>query len=159
MNRLLSGRHYRRFVFGNVGAEYAVERRAIDGDESGRVGTKRLADLVGELLEQRAQHLARVGREGGDVHERLDLGIARRGRRLLDGYRGTPPADRDDLVDLLLRVSRLVTDCPEVQELDLNPVVALPPGQGVRVLVARIRCARTSAADAAIRSLTAPARS
>lgn len=40
--------------------------------------------------------------------------------------------------ELLLRVSRLVEDVPEIAELDLNPVFALPPGQGCRVVDARI---------------------
>ena len=41
------------------------------------------------------------------------------------GFRGAPPADEEALVDLLLRLSRLVEDVPEVSELDLNPVLAL----------------------------------
>jgi acetyl coenzyme A synthetase (ADP forming)-like protein len=61
-----------------------------------------------------------------------------RGYRLLQGYRGHPAADLAALEDLLLRVSRLVEEVPEVSELDLNPVFALPPGQGCRVVDARI---------------------
>jgi hypothetical protein len=38
-----------------------------------------------------------------------------------------------------LRVSRLVEAVPEIAELDLNPVFALPPGQGCRIADARIR--------------------
>jgi len=62
-----------------------------------------------------------------------------RGVKLLDGFRGTPPADRAALADALLRVSRMVGDLPEIRELDVNPLVALPPGQGVVALDARIR--------------------
>jgi acyl-CoA synthetase (NDP forming) len=62
--------------------------------------------------------------------------------RLLAGYRGAPPADMSALRDLLLRVSQLVEDVPEVAELDLNPVIALPAGQGVLALDARIRLER-----------------
>ena len=51
-----------------------------------------------------------------------------RGLPLLPGYRGHPPADLDALRDVLLRVSRLADDVPEIAELDLNPVMALPPG-------------------------------
>ena len=59
--------------------------------------------------------------------------------RLLTGYRGHPPADLDALEDTLLRVSRLVEEVPEISELDLNPIFALPPGQGCRIVDARIR--------------------
>jgi hypothetical protein len=38
-----------------------------------------------------------------------------------------------------LRVARLVEDVPEIGELDLNPVIALPPGGGCQVVDARIR--------------------
>jgi len=58
--------------------------------------------------------------------------------RLLTGYRGYPPADLEALEDTLLRVSRLVEEIPEISELDLNPIFALPPGQGCRIVDARI---------------------
>ena len=47
---------------------------------------------------------------------------------LLRGHRDRPPADLPALRDLLLRVSRLADDLPEVAELDLNPVIARPDG-------------------------------
>jgi acetate---CoA ligase (ADP-forming) len=46
--------------------------------------------------------------------------------RLVAGFRGAPPADEDALIDLLVRLSLLADDLPEVVELDLNPVLALP---------------------------------
>jgi acetate---CoA ligase (ADP-forming) len=61
-----------------------------------------------------------------------------RGFRLLEGYRGHPPADLSATEDVLLRVSRMVELLPEISELDLNPIVALPPGQGCLVLDARL---------------------
>jgi acyl-CoA synthetase (NDP forming) len=71
-----------------------------------------------------------------DVDE-LIHGIS--GYRLLQGYRGHPAADCDALREVLLRLSRLADDVPEILELDLNPVMALPPGQGCRIADARIR--------------------
>jgi acetyl coenzyme A synthetase (ADP forming)-like protein len=62
-----------------------------------------------------------------------------RGYRLLQGYRGHPAADIEALQEILLRISRLVEEVPEIQELDLNPIFALPPGQGCRIVDARIR--------------------
>jgi acyl-CoA synthetase (NDP forming) len=62
-----------------------------------------------------------------------------RGHRLLEGYRGHPPADQAALCELLLRASRLAEEVPEVRELDLNPVFALPPGSGYLIADARVR--------------------
>jgi acyl-CoA synthetase (NDP forming) len=64
-----------------------------------------------------------------------------RGHRLLEGYRGHPPADVNAIQEVLLRVSRMVEDIPEIRELDLNPIFALPPGDGCVVVDARIRIA------------------
>jgi acyl-CoA synthetase (NDP forming)/GNAT superfamily N-acetyltransferase len=47
---------------------------------------------------------------------------------LLLGHRGARPVDTSALADILLRVSRLADDLPEVAELDLNPVIASPDG-------------------------------
>ena len=62
-----------------------------------------------------------------------------RGVKLLDGFRGGPRADRDALADTLLRVSRMAQDLPEIQEMDINPLIALEPGKGVIAVDARIR--------------------
>ena len=61
------------------------------------------------------------------------------GFRLLEGYRGHPPADIEAIREILLRISRLAQEVPEIAELDLNPVMALPPGNGCRIVDARIR--------------------
>ena len=64
-----------------------------------------------------------------------------RGYRLLEGYRGHAPADIRAIEEVLLRISRMVEDIPEIRELDLNPLFALAPGQGCAVVDARIRVA------------------
>ena len=64
-----------------------------------------------------------------------------RGFKLLEGYRGHPPADITAIEELLMRVARLVEEIPDISELDLNPVIALPPGQGCLIVDARIRLA------------------
>ena len=76
-----------------------------------------LAELIGEaqfrlapLTDLDAEELVHSGKAG----------------RLVAGFRGTPPADEGALVDLLLRLSLLAEELPEVVELDLNPVLALP---------------------------------
>jgi acetate---CoA ligase (ADP-forming) len=62
-----------------------------------------------------------------------------RGFRLLEGYRGHPPADVKALEEVLLRISLMVEEVPEITELDLNPIFALPPGEGCQIVDARIR--------------------
>jgi acyl-CoA synthetase (NDP forming) len=71
-----------------------------------------------------------------------------RGFPLLQGYRGQPAADLDALRDILLRVSRLADDVPEIIELDLNPVIALPAGHGCCIVDARIRVGSAGSAGA-----------
>jgi acetyl coenzyme A synthetase (ADP forming)-like protein len=61
-----------------------------------------------------------------------------RGHRLLEGYRGHPAADVEAIRDVLLRLSRMVTDLPDIDELDMNPIISKAPGEGCLVLDARI---------------------
>jgi acyl-CoA synthetase (NDP forming) len=89
-----------------------------------------LAELIGEaqfrlapLTNLDGQELVRSGKAG----------------RLVAGFRGAAPADETALVDLLLRLSLLADDLPEVAELDLNPVLALR--DGCLAVDARIRVA------------------
>ncbi|HHW43944.1 MAG TPA: acetyl-CoA synthetase [Desulfotomaculum sp.] len=70
-----------------------------------------------------------------EAHAR-DMIRSLQGYRLLAGYRGAPPADEGALVDILLKVSRLVENEPRIRELDLNPVALYP--QGALVLDARM---------------------
>jgi len=51
-----------------------------------------------------------------------------KGRALLRGYRGAPPADEPAFRSLLLALSQLLDVCPEVEEMDLNPVMVLRTG-------------------------------
>jgi acetate---CoA ligase (ADP-forming) len=60
---------------------------------------------------------------------------------LLNGYRGGPRYDVHALEQLILRVGALVEDIHEIGELDLNPVIVLPEGQGVSLVDARVRVA------------------
>ncbi len=61
-----------------------------------------------------------------------------KGIRLLMGYRGEPPSDLDAIAESLSRLSQLVTDFPEIEEMDINPLIVLPAGSGARVVDARI---------------------
>jgi len=62
---------------------------------------------------------------------------------LLRGFRGRPAADERAAVDALLRVSALLEICPEIQELDVNPLKVLE--RGVRAVDVRVRVSRREA--------------
>jgi acetyl coenzyme A synthetase (ADP forming)-like protein len=62
---------------------------------------------------------------------------------VLRGYRGSPPSDVAALKDAILRVSALLDVCPEIAELDINPVTVHQ--SGVTALDARIRVERAAA--------------
>ncbi len=70
---------------------------------------------------------------------------------LLSGHGGGPPADTRALADVLLRVSRLADDLPEVAELELNPVIARP--DGVSAARARVRVGPADSRDPFLRRL------
>jgi acyl-CoA synthetase (NDP forming) len=83
-----------------------------------------------------------------------------RGYPLLEGYRGHPPADIGAIEDVLLRVSRLVEEVPDIAELELNPIFVAPPGGSCRFADARIRVAPPRKGQAAryTTAAAAPAR-
>jgi len=58
--------------------------------------------------------------------------------KLFQGFRDTPPSDTEALQDMLLRLSALVEDIPQIAELDFNPVKVMPFGEGYWIVDARI---------------------
>ncbi|MER5381121.1 acetate--CoA ligase family protein [Streptomyces sp. NPDC006465] len=64
-----------------------------------------------------------------------------RGRALLDGVRGGPPVDVDALVEVVIRVQRMALELgDDIAELDINPLMVLPRGQGAVALDALVLC-------------------
>ena len=59
-----------------------------------------------------------------------------KGRAILGGVRGAKGVDKEALITLIQRLSALCAACPEIKELDLNPVLAYP--DGIDILDARI---------------------
>ncbi len=57
---------------------------------------------------------------------------------LLEGVRGEPPADREAVVEALLQISQLVTDFPEILELDINPLMVFEEGRGAMAIDMRL---------------------
>jgi acyl-CoA synthetase (NDP forming) len=105
--------------------------------------------LGGVATEVLADHAARLTPLTDTDADRLVGSI--RSAPLLRGHRGSPPADLAALRNLLLRVSRLADDLPEVTDLDLNPVMARP--DGVYVVDARIKVRPYQAQDPFLRKL------
>jgi acetyltransferase len=57
---------------------------------------------------------------------------------LLEGYRGGPTYDLAAVIDTIGRLSQLALDHPEIAEVEINPLLVFPDGQGAQVLDARI---------------------
>ncbi|MEU2791544.1 GNAT family N-acetyltransferase [Streptomyces sp. NPDC007100] len=114
-----------------------VIRAAID-PAAGAVLSFGLAGAPSQLLGDTAHRL--IPATDRDVAEQVR---SIRTAPLLFGWRGSQPVDTAALEDLLLRVSRLVDDHPEVVGVDLEPVVVAP--HGLAVLDATVRLARPPA--------------
>jgi acyl-CoA synthetase (NDP forming) len=56
--------------------------------------------------------------------------------KILEGVRGMPPADQETIVEILLATSKMLMECPEIKELDMNPVLVYE--EGARVVDARV---------------------
>jgi acetyltransferase len=61
-----------------------------------------------------------------------------RGERILQGIRGEKPCDIGTLEDLLVRLSHMLIDFPQIQEIDINPVLVFAEGEGAKAVDARI---------------------
>ncbi|MFI9646704.1 acetate--CoA ligase family protein [Streptomyces sp. NPDC052040] len=97
------------------------------------------AGLGGVLVEVLRDVAVRVPPFGED-QARAMLGELR-GRPLLDGVRGRPPADVEALVEVVLRVQRMALELgDDIAELDINPLMVLPRGQGAVALDALAVC-------------------
>jgi len=57
---------------------------------------------------------------------------------LLNGYRGQPKGDIDQLIEMMLKCCNILMENPEIIELDLNPIIVFETGKGIMVVDARI---------------------
>ena len=105
-----------------------------------------LGSAAGDVLADRAARLAPLTDADAD-----DLIRSVHAAPLLLGRRGAPAADLAALRDMLLRVSRMADDLPQIAELELSPVIARP--DGVQAVDARIRIQAAEPADAHLRRL------
>ncbi len=68
----------------------------------------------------------------------IDMISSIRSFKLLQGVRGEPPADLEAIADCLKRLSQLSCDHPEIDEIDINPLMVYGEGKGAGVIDARI---------------------
>jgi acetate---CoA ligase (ADP-forming) len=95
-------------------------------EQLGPILTVGLGGIFTEVLGDVAVRPVPITR--GDAEAMLD---ELRGRGVLEGARGRPPADREALVDAMLRLSALADSLRDLgPEIDLNPVLVLPAGRG-----------------------------
>lgn len=95
-----------------------------------------LGGTLTELFEDIAIGVAPLSR-----NDALSLLASLRASALLDGFRGTPLADKDAVVDVILAVSRIALD-GMVKELDLNPVIVRERGSGCIIVDNRVVLAK-----------------
>ncbi len=62
--------------------------------------------------------------------------------RKLRGFRGSPPADREAVLDRLLRLAQLAADFPQIAEMEINPLRVMTEGQGAVAIDVRIGVTR-----------------
>jgi acyl-CoA synthetase (NDP forming) len=96
---------------------------AVTDQSFGKLVAFGLGGVLVEVLKDITFRLAPATRE--DALSMLD-GIA--AAEILKGVRGSEPVDRDALANLIVGVSQLVSDFPEIVEMDLNPVFATAKG-------------------------------
>jgi 4-hydroxybutyryl-CoA synthetase (ADP-forming) len=77
--------------------------------------------------------MAPIGRQEG-----LKMIESIKSIKLLKGVRGERPSDLKAIVDNLLRISQLITDFPEIEEFDINPLMVLEEGKGALTVDVRI---------------------
>ena len=92
-----------------------------------------LGGIYVEVLKDVSFRLAPI-----DKTSALDMIREIRSFPLLRGVRGEPPADIDAIVESILRLSQLVTDFPQIIELDINPLRVMEAGKGAIAIDARM---------------------
>ncbi len=93
-----------------------------------------LGGIYVELFEDVAFRVAPFGRD-----EALAMIDETRAGRLLRGWRGQPAADVDAVAAVILQVAQLALDHPQIEEIDINPLIAYPAGSVPAVLAVDAR--------------------
>ena len=115
----MSGALIQRMVTGGVEMLLGV----VDDPTFGHVVACATGGTMTEILADRQLRLHPLTDLDAD-----DMVSGLRGVALLRGFRGSVPLDERALADAVLRLSALVNCCPEIRELDINPLLVLPAG-------------------------------
>lgn len=102
-----------------------------------------LGGVYVEVFDDAAIRVAPITRQ--DAEEMIE---EPRSSRLLAGIRGEAPADKEAIVDCLLRLSKLVTDFPQIREVDINPLLVFE--NGAVAVDARILTEKSAGSSSAI---------
>ena len=120
-----------------------VEEMVFNGKET-ILGMKRdpkfgpllMLGLGGIYVEVLKDVTFRVAPIAEDEAQKMVMSI--KAHKLLEGVRGEKPSDVKSLVDAIQRLSQMVIDIPEIQEIDINPLVVFTAGKGCKALDARM---------------------
>ncbi|MFO0322024.1 MAG: acetate--CoA ligase family protein [Bacteroidota bacterium] len=133
VNKLKDGTNIQGFLiqkyFTGSGLEIIIGANAVDG--FGSLIMFGLGGTLVELFKDVAFRLAPLTKQ-----DTLNMIKKTKGYQLLKGYRGHSPYNLEGIVDNLLRLSQLVTDFPEIKEIDMNPLKVLDDG-GIIVMDAK----------------------
>ncbi len=128
---------------GHSAPSYLVQRMARTGVEMlvGIVNDRHFGPLIacgagGVLVEVMQDVVVRLAPLSVEDTAEMIRGL--KSYRVLQGFRGSPPADVAALEDVLARVSALAEDLPQIVELDCNPVIVYEQGQGAAIVDARV---------------------
>ncbi len=95
-----------------------------------------LFGLGGIFVEALKDVVWRVAPLSHEESRRMIVSI--RGARVLQGIRGEKPCDIETVADLLVRLSHMLVDFPQIQEIDINPVLVFAQGEGALAVDARV---------------------
>lgn len=131
-------------VIGDMdGDEFLIQKMAdagreviIGGKQDNEFGPIILFGLGGIFVEVMKDVALRVAPIEDDDAESMIADI--QGARLLDGFRGQPPADKTVLKRCLVTISGLLYDHPEITNLDINPMIVGDDGMGCVIVDAKI---------------------
>ncbi|MCY3410258.1 MAG: acetate--CoA ligase family protein [Candidatus Heimdallarchaeota archaeon] len=136
----------------NAARQYYPDSRVIGVDiqEMSKVGRE---IILGTSQDPQFGHLIMIGSGGvyANYVKDIQFGLAplsvreaktmfskTKIHKILEGVRGENPSDISATIDTLLRISQLVTDFPEILELDINPLFVFDKGEGVSAVDVKI---------------------
>jgi acetyltransferase len=129
---------------GNSELSVLIQRMVLYGQEV----------IIGAVRDHQFGHLLMFGSGGVEVEGLKDVAFALSpltrseaiamvektwAGRKLEGFRHFEPADREAVVNTLLRMSQLVEDFPQISEIEVNPLKVLNKGEGVVAIDVRLR--------------------